>query len=814
MGRRRGASGILSHGFRVSIRSFWTAFVLLCFLLAISARPASGQASANPLLWPSAIAYDAAGNLYIADSGRHQVFEATLAGRLLVVAGVGTQGFTGDGGPAKAAQLDRPQGIAVGTDGTIYIADTGNARIRAVAGGIISTLAGTGKHVFGGDGGPAVNASFRNPSALALDGNGGLLLCDSADHRIRRVNLQTGGLVSTVAGTGVQGYTGDGGTAITAELDSPQGVAVASDGRLFIADTHNQRVRVVTIAGTITSVAGSGTHGSSGDGGLAVSAQLADPRGLALAADGTVWIGDGDNRRVRQVSTTGVITTLAGTGVEGSGSDGDTLADTLFRTPRAMAASSFGQPVVADTLNGTVRVLTVASTVFQPAALAPGRSASQVVPSLASTQVYGLLSASVSVTGPVATPQGTVILAEGGNTLASAALHDGTATLGGGFASAGSHVLQMAYSGDGLNAAASGSPFTLTVTPLAITAVANSASMVYGTPTPALTGSLQGVLSPDVGQVTAGFSVPAGALAPVGTYPISATLTGSKSSDYVVGLGANSGSLQVTPAPSVTSLAQTAAGYAGLPLRLTANVASTTYGQPTGTVQFLDGGSAVATGTVVNGSASGVEVAPASGTHNLAVVYSGDGNFLPSSSAIQVATVDTLPDFAISLGGASSTTVLAGSGATYHILVSAAPAPFTGDVTLAVSGLPQGATAAFTPVQVVPGTAAASVTLTVLTPAAQARIPVKQPAVWFGCVALVALTGCRRKRRLNNAFLVAVCFALALCSNLAGCGARTVGEGTSGLTSKTYSLTVTGTSTNLLGAVVTHDTGATLIVQQ
>lgn len=799
MGRR---PGLPSRYHRGAVR--W-----LC-LLALFVGSLRAQATQNALLWPSAIAYDTAGNLYIADSGRHQVFEATLAGTLLVVAGSGTQGFAGDGGLATSAELNGPQGIAVAADGTLYIADTGNARIRAVSAGTIRTLAGTGQHAFTGDGGAPIEANFRTPAALALDGQGGLLVCDPTDHRIRRIGLQDGGLVSTVAGTGVQGYSGDGGAAAAAELDSPEGVVVASDGRVFIADSHNQRIRLMSAAGTISTYAGNGTGGYGGDGGPATAAQLTGPRGLALAGDGTLWIGDAGNRRVRQVSPGGVISTLAGSGIEGSGTDGDAPAATLFRTPRALADSFFNQLVVADALNSTVRVLTAGSTVFRPAALATGRAGSKVGATLPSTEVYGVLSTSVSVTGPVGTPQGTVTLSEAGSTLASAVLQEGSAALGGWIVAAGSHTLQATYGGDGLNGAASSNPLALVVTPLTITAVANSASATYGTTNPTLTGRLQGVLGADVSQVNAVFAVAAGTLAPVGTYPIIASLTGTRSGNYVVEMAADSGTLQITPAASATSLPAVAAGYAGLPLRFTANVASSTQGQPTGTVQFLDGANVVATGTLVNGSAAGVEVAPSPGIHNLVAVYAGDANFLPSTSALQSATVGVLPDFSLSFSGASSASALAGSNATYQMLVGASPAPFTGVVTLAVSGLPTGATATFSPVQVVPGTSAATVVLTVTTPAVQASLPPpRQPAVWFGCLGVIGLVNLRRRRRLSVGLSL-----IALCLLMGGCGARTVGDAAAGTSNQIYALTITGTSTNLLGGIVTHSTAATLTVQQ
>ncbi len=785
-------------------------FVWLCVLAVLGALPAFGQGRGNSLLWPSAVAYDAAGNLYIADSGRNQVFEATLAGSLLVVAGTGTQGDTGDGGAAGAAQLNDPEGVAVGPDGTIYVADTGNARIRAIAGGSIRTLAGTGVHAFGGDGGVPTGASFRTPAALALDGTGGLLVCDTADHRVRRVDLAAGGLLSTVAGTGVQGYAGDGGAATAAELDSPGGVAVASDGRLFIADTHNRRVRVVSAAGTITTFAGNGVRGGGGDGGPAPSAQFIEPRGLAIAGSGALWIGDAGTRRVRQVSPGGVISTLAGSGVEGAGVDGDAPTATLLRTPRALAVSSFGQLVIADTLNGTVRVVTAGSAVYQPAALVTGRAGSSLGAAVPPAQVYGSPSVAVSVSGPIGTPQGTVILSEGGINLGSAVLNGGSAAIAGWIASAGSHIVSLTYSGDGLNAAVSSSPLPVVVSPLPITAVANSASVVYGAPSPGLTGVLQGVLNADMGQVTAVFTVTAGALPPVGTYPISAALTGSRSGNYRVSMAANSGSLRILPAGSLTSLGTVAGGYAGLPLRLTANVASSTGGQPTGTVTFLDGGTAVATGMLVNGSASAILAAPTSGEHPLTAAYGGDANFLASSSAVQLASVGTLPDFAVSLSGSSSVTVSAGASATFQLVVGAAPAPFTGDVTLAVTGLPTGATAVFSPVQVVPGTGSAPVTLTVQTPASQASLPSsRHQRAWLACLWVAGLFGFRRGRRVGARLSL-----LAFCLVITGCGARTVGEGSKGPTTRTYPLQITGTSTNLLGGVVTHSTSATLIVQQ
>jgi sugar lactone lactonase YvrE len=199
---------------------------LLGMLLVLVTGQADAQSVALPLL-PTSVAYDAAGNLYFADTNRHVVYESSLAGVLSVVAGDGVQGFSGDGGVATSAELDSPQGVAVGPDGTLYIADTGNERIRAVSGGMITTFAGNGSGGFAGDGGVAVNASFRRPNALAIDTSGALLVCDAGNERVRRISV---GVIATMAGNGTQGFAGDGGAATSAELDTPMGLAVSGDG--------------------------------------------------------------------------------------------------------------------------------------------------------------------------------------------------------------------------------------------------------------------------------------------------------------------------------------------------------------------------------------------------------------------------------------------------------------------------------------------------------------------------------------------------------------------------------------------------------
>ncbi|MGI4829173.1 MAG: Ig-like domain repeat protein [Janthinobacterium lividum] len=764
----------------------------LCLFLCGILQAAAQITTSPPLLAPMAIAYDATGNLYIADAGRHQVLEATLAGTLVVIAGNGIQGSAGDGAVASSAELNSPQGLAFGTDGTLYIADTGNARIRAIHGGLISTFAGTGAASFSGDGGAALAAGFRSPSTLAFDNTGALLVADSTDHRVRRIS---GGTVTTLAGNGTQGFAGDGGPAAQAELDSPTGLAVAADGRIFVADTHNQRVRVVASNGTISTFAGTGIRGSTGDGGLANAAELANPRGLAFTSAGLLLIADADNERVRTVNASGPISSIAGAGGEGGSADGATALAAVLRAPRSVAVSPAGMPAFADTLNGTVRVLIPAGTLFQPAALVPGRTSTLEV-NASPSQVYGQVSTSATVSGVAGVPQGTVTFQADGTNLGAAALSAGVVALNSTTLAAGSHTLTATFSGDGLNPAATASNGVFTVTPAQAFAVANSASVEYGAALPTFSGNLNGVLPSDAGQVAAVFSAtPSG----VGTYTITAALTGPKSGNYTLAMVADSGSLSVTQANSTTILSSVPAGYVGLPLRLSANVASTTSGKPTGAVQFLDGSTLVGTGTLVNGSASAVYTSPPAGTLSLTARYGGDPNFLGSSTAPQIAAISVLPDFAVSLAGAATAIIPAGSIAAYNLTVSAQNPPFTGVVVLSAGGLPAGATAIFSPVQVVPGTGSATVSVSVQTVAPHASLmPGRSQGVLWAIAGFFCCGGYMTKRRKSSLSLL--CFSLFLC----GCGARTVGEEGNTPVSQTYAVQLTGTSTNLVGAVITH----------
>ncbi|WP_018505876.1 NHL domain-containing protein [Parafrankia discariae] len=271
-----------------------------------------GPAGSAALNGPFGMVADWAGNIYVADFDNNRVRRITADGTITTVAGTGEAGFSGDGGPATRAQLRQPAAVALDAAGNILIADTFNQRIRRVdPAGIITTVAGKDDRGFGGDGVPATEATLWYPGGVVADPTGNIYIADSGNNRIRRVG--TDGIIQTVAGGDGEGAFGDGGPAADALLAFPISVAMDRPGRLYIADSGNNRVRRIGLDGVIETVAGTGLPGYSGDGGPATRATLRSPRGVAVDARGTIFVTDRTNRRIRRVDPSGIITTVAGT---------------------------------------------------------------------------------------------------------------------------------------------------------------------------------------------------------------------------------------------------------------------------------------------------------------------------------------------------------------------------------------------------------------------------------------------------------------------------------------------------------------------
>jgi sugar lactone lactonase YvrE len=373
-----------------------------------------GQALAQPLPWLDDVVFDSAGNLYFSSERALKVFKISPSGDLTTFAGNGQRGSGGDGGPATAAQLGSPTGLAVDAAGNIYIADGWNNRVRkvAAASGIITTFAGVGGVLGIGDGGPATLAALQAPSAIAFDGDGNAYVADTFNHRIRKI--VPNGTITTIAGTGFSGNgsgdgddgpataanltfpsgvtadaagnvyfidnetrvrkisaytgiisafagtvlgcpsTGDGGPATSAKLCTPRTLSVDSIGNVYIGE--QVKIRKVNTAGVISTIAGTGIEGGSGDGGLATSAQFSGINGLAVRENGDLFITDFSKRRIRQITfSDGKIQTVAGNGSPGGAGDGGSAASAQFYNPAGIAVDLNGNMYVADTYNHRVR---------------------------------------------------------------------------------------------------------------------------------------------------------------------------------------------------------------------------------------------------------------------------------------------------------------------------------------------------------------------------------------------------------------------------------------------------------------------------
>ena len=518
--------------------SVWAMSLLACFLLTSSCQ----LWAQTSLMLPDGIAFDAQGDVYVAETRGHRVSRIDAAGAISVVAGTGVQGFGGDGGLATAALLDSPTGIALDAGGNLYIADSHNHRVRRVdaSSGLISTFAGSGTIGSAGDGGPALAASLDLPTALAIDRDGNLYIADARSHRVRRVDASSG-LMSTVVGNGIEGFGGDGGLATAASLDSPSGLAVNAAGDLFLADSHNQRLRRVQAAtGIITTVAGPAT--------------LKLPRGVTVDAAGNLYVADVRMQQVRRIdAVTGAITSVAGEGTQLFAGDGTPAVTASLNTPRGVALSPAGLVTLSDSADQRVRQIDSAAiihTIGGSGGLAPG---TLTLTAPAST-VYGTGTLTATLISSPAT--GTVTFSDtiGGVTsvLGMAGLSNNAAAFSLAGVAAGTHLVSAGYGGDALHASEQSVSVAVTVTQAPLTAVVPPVALLYGQAAPVLAGTLTGVLAQDAGRVSAVFSSGANQASAPGLYPISVNLTGNAAGNYSVSLAP--ASVTVGQAPSITTL--------------------------------------------------------------------------------------------------------------------------------------------------------------------------------------------------------------------------------------------------------------------
>ena len=322
-----------------------------------------GQAINAEFYSPSSVALDNKGNIYIVDTRNYCIRKVNTLGVISTIAGMATGGYSGDGGPATAAELSPGFGLVTDIHGNLFFSDKSNNRVRKVnAAGIISTFAGNGVGAYSGDGGQATAAKLNNMDGLIFDVAGNLYIADTDNHRIRKVN--TAGVISTIAGNGTAGYSGDGGAATASKLYFPEDITFDAAGNLYIADTYNNVVRKINSLGIISTIAGNGFNagtgngGYSGNGGQATAAELNYPEGIAFDNEGSLYISDFNNSAIRKVATSGIICTISGNGTYGYSGDGGQAFNAELNSPTDVVFDTNGNLYIADEGNNRIRMVT------------------------------------------------------------------------------------------------------------------------------------------------------------------------------------------------------------------------------------------------------------------------------------------------------------------------------------------------------------------------------------------------------------------------------------------------------------------------
>ena len=620
-------------------------------------RGDGGPATQSPLFLPMGGAVDAAGDLYISDSNNQRIRLVTAAtGLMTTVAGNGIAGFGGDGGPATAAQLNTPTDVKLDGAGNFYIVDSGNHVVRMVnpSTGLIWTVAGIGgKSGYSGDNGPATQAHLAYPSAVAFDGDHALYISDTGNNAIRKVDLSTG-IITTVAGTGVAGYGGDGGPATSGQLNYPWGVALGNDGSIYIADLSNNRIRKVSPGGTLSTVVGTGTRGYGGDGGPAAQAQLNVPASVLMDVAGNLYVADSGNQLVRKVGvTSGIIDTIAGTYGGGIDSDGIAADATSLDGPYALFLDGLGNLYIADMFHQLIRVVNSNQAALSYPVIRVDRVSTPLSETIENDGNANLSLGAVTLMSNSALDPGSTTCAAG-----QALAVSQTCALGVEFAPTvvgnpvtGSLTVATTSPNTPETVNVSGQVLAVQPTTMTLTSSVNPAALnVPVTFTAAVSNSLSVAATGPVNFLDGTVQIGTGTLntAGVATFITSSLKTGSHSITAVYAGDSNNGA-STSPAlaesikqPTSTALTSSLdPSTAGMPVTLTATVAgpagSTTV--PGGAVTFTDGSTNLGQGTLnSNGVATLTTSALLGGQHSITASYSGDALDLASQSAVLIQT--------------------------------------------------------------------------------------------------------------------------------------------------------------------------------
>jgi hypothetical protein len=619
-------------------------------------------ATTAALGFPNSVTVDAAGDLFIAEGSANLIQEVVKAtGDLITVAGNGSWRFSGDGGPATAASLDNPVGIAADAEGNVFIADEWDQRIREVvkATGDIITVAGDGAQGYDGDGGPATAASLDNPWSVTVDAAGNLFIADFGNQRVREVVKATGNII-TVAGGGNSGL-GDGGPATAAYVSEPESVALDAAGNLFIADGNRIR-EVVKATGNIITVAGNGNWGFGGNGGPATAARLWGPYGITVDAAGNIFIADTNDDRVREVvQATGNIVTVAGDGFSSYGGDGGPATAASLSLPSGVAVDALGNLYIADNENSRIREVSAGGAMVD---VLQTTTMSLSAPGAATYGGTIALTATLSA-GGVGVPGETATFSVDGNSVGTATTNaNGVATLaaasvaGVGVGSYSGYVT-ASFGGDASNTASTAAAnLTVNKAPLTVTAIA--ASKPYGAPDPAFSASYTGFASGDNSSVLGGALVfstnePKTGFASPGNYTVAPA--GLTSNNYTITFAA--GTLTVVAAATAVTVSPSATSVAigqSLTVTATVTVLSPSVAAPSGgTVTFyVDGVAQPKPPVLSGGSAKLVDSSLSAGAHTITASYSGGGADFAGSARTAVVDVGQATTMSLSASGAAT----------------------------------------------------------------------------------------------------------------------------------------------------------------
>ena len=681
-------------------------------------------ATSAPIFLPTGVAEDAAGNLYLSDSNNNRVRRVDAqTGLISTIAGNGSPGFSGDGGPATSATVSSPAGLLVDGAGNVYFVDSGNQCVRRIdaATQIITTVAGVGG-VEGaiGDGGPATAANLALPEAIAMDAAGNLYIADTGNHSIRRVDAVTK-VITTVAGMGTAGYNGDGGLATAALLHSPWGVTIGPDGLLYIADLDNERVRRVDANGIISTVAGSGTKGFGGDGAAATQGALNAPAAVTLDPAGNIYIADAGNNRIRKVTlSTGFLSTLAGSDSEQFSGDGGPANLATFYGPYSLVFDQGGNLLVADMFHNRIRKIDATAISLQFPTIRVSKTSAPMAEGFENdgnadmhTVPFAFVNAALD---PATTTCAIGTMASGaacnlGVEFAPTVVGDliqGSVTV---LSDAGNAPNVIAVSGQ-----------VLTVNPTTVSLISSENPSLLGdavTFTASIASSdttlagtvdfLDGttVICHAVAVAAKGATCTTSALT-LGTHSVTASYTGD--SDNAAGVSpalsqvvkqAATLALTVTPNPAVVTKV--------VSLSVTATAAT---GVPSGTVTFYDGATALVGATLnAQGVASATTSALTPGTHSITVKYAGDAtNAAGQSTAVsevvaQGGTLTMLSSSNASVTVGTAVTLTASVTSTDGLTTPTGTVKFTdGATVLGTVTLLEDGTAAMTTSTLTPGT--------------------------------------------------------------------------------------------------------------